>query len=254
MRHAISIRLKQRKEAIMIRKRAALAAGVLLLAVLACSPLGGEESHTPTPTLAPADESPCGDGVCDEVEQANPALCPQDCAAAGGGPADSASSSGDEAAEGNWWAEVTWGCDLVPGGGSEDHWTVDIVYEFTVGSDGQLRGSGQGEGRRISCKRPGCECTLTLDPFQVTISGLKQEEYFSIQMDPEYNMEEYVFNCPGGVPPGGGQVYQLDLCICQPGGPHDITLEAQDGAYTEFECPVPGGTAMGWVTLHQGEP
>ncbi|MEW6094455.1 MAG: hypothetical protein AB1531_10885 [Chloroflexota bacterium] len=198
------------------------------------------------------EEGICGDEVCDEAEQANPALCPQDCAGGGGGGGGDDDSSSDDGTSGgdDWWAEVTWGCDLTENG--EDHWTVDIIYEFNVGSDDQIRGSGTGEGRQVSCTRPGCEsCSLTLDPFTVSISGLKQDEYFSIQMDPEYNMEQYL-TCNGVT--NGGRVYQLDLCKCQPGGPHDITIEAEEGGYTEFECPVPGGTAMGWITIHQGEP
>ena len=53
---------------------------MLLLAstILAC----GSTEPTPKPEgppPSPLAQSPCGDGVCDEVEQKNPALCPQDC-------------------------------------------------------------------------------------------------------------------------------------------------------------------------------
>ena len=69
---------------------------LVLLTALACGPLGGgetpEPTQTPAPTETPAGPAPgqgrCGDGVCDEAEQANPSLCPQDCAtreAASGG-------------------------------------------------------------------------------------------------------------------------------------------------------------------------
>jgi Mg-chelatase subunit ChlD len=58
---------------------------VLILAallVLACGP-AAEPTPTPEPPAAaptqPVAQSPCGDGVCDEVELKNPDLCPQDC-------------------------------------------------------------------------------------------------------------------------------------------------------------------------------
>jgi hypothetical protein len=43
-------------------------------------------SPTPRPTEASMAQGRCGDGVCDEVEQQDPALCPQDCATPGAEP------------------------------------------------------------------------------------------------------------------------------------------------------------------------
>lgn len=67
-------------------KRTILVAILLLgLSALACGLLGGgEEEATEVPPAEaapeePAEKSPCGDGVCDETEKANPGLCPQDC-------------------------------------------------------------------------------------------------------------------------------------------------------------------------------
>jgi pimeloyl-ACP methyl ester carboxylesterase len=61
----------------------------LLFITLACNiPPGGEKGPTfeltARPTLADQPPTPrgrCGDGVCDTKEQANPSLCPADCAA-----------------------------------------------------------------------------------------------------------------------------------------------------------------------------
>lgn len=54
---------------------------MIVLAAGACGPSG--EGETPvaeaTSTLAPTAAGRCGDGICDEVEQADPKLCPQDC-------------------------------------------------------------------------------------------------------------------------------------------------------------------------------
>jgi hypothetical protein len=53
---------------------------VILLLAAGCGPQGAEEmtEAEPTPT-APASEGRCGDEICDEAEQADPGLCPQDC-------------------------------------------------------------------------------------------------------------------------------------------------------------------------------
>lgn len=67
------------------KKRAIITAAVLiLLAALACGPPSDGETPgaTETPLAPPPGEGRCGDGVCDEAEQADPALCPQDCAEA----------------------------------------------------------------------------------------------------------------------------------------------------------------------------
>jgi arylsulfatase A-like enzyme len=52
---------------------------VVGLAPLACRPTADQETPTAVPTLPPSPEGGCGDGVCDDAEQQNPALCPQDC-------------------------------------------------------------------------------------------------------------------------------------------------------------------------------
>jgi hypothetical protein len=58
--------------------RVASAMFLLGLAIVACG--SAEPTPEPTATLPPPlAQSPCGDGVCDDVEQKNPALCPQDC-------------------------------------------------------------------------------------------------------------------------------------------------------------------------------
>jgi hypothetical protein len=64
-----------------------VAAVLVLLAIAACGPLGGDQTAAASATpSAPAQfPGPCGDGVCDEAEQSNPSLCPQDCEAAGPG-------------------------------------------------------------------------------------------------------------------------------------------------------------------------
>lgn len=71
------------------KKRTAFIVAVLLLAgILACAPQGAGETPTGSAAPPPAEtpsgpgpgKGPCGDGVCDEREQQDPALCPQDCA------------------------------------------------------------------------------------------------------------------------------------------------------------------------------
>jgi hypothetical protein len=68
-------------------KRWMLYVSILVLALSACSFGVGTEATaipTATPTRPPRRaQELCGDGVCDEKEQANPNLCPQDCPAGG---------------------------------------------------------------------------------------------------------------------------------------------------------------------------
>ncbi len=64
---------------------------LLVLSIVACGPSGGGETPEGVEAVPSAEtpggpgpgpgEGRCGDGVCDEAEQANPNLCPQDCAA-----------------------------------------------------------------------------------------------------------------------------------------------------------------------------
>lgn len=52
------------------------------LALAACgatSPTAMPPGPSSPPQRSPTEAGRCGDGVCDEAEQANPALCPQDC-------------------------------------------------------------------------------------------------------------------------------------------------------------------------------
>ncbi len=126
-----------------------------------------------------------------------------------------------------------------------------------VDENGEIHGSGQGAGRQVSCSDPCCACSLTLDPFTVEISGLWQAGYFSIEMDPEYTMEQYFTSCCAGGAPGGGRIYQLDLCKCPTGLPLEFTVEARDGAGRDIECTLPLNASTkveGWVTLHRKEP
>ena len=63
------------------RRAAIITAVLVLLTAVGCGAPGGEE--TPAGSTTPAPPTPpqghCGDGVCDEAEQADSSLCPQDC-------------------------------------------------------------------------------------------------------------------------------------------------------------------------------
>ncbi len=71
---------------------------IIALIALSCGPASPAPEPTQPPTSPP--DTPetvgrCGDGICDEAEQENPALCPQDCGALTS--ASEALSSGSEA-------------------------------------------------------------------------------------------------------------------------------------------------------------
>jgi hypothetical protein len=70
---------------------------VVLLVTTACIPEEDEEVGQVAATTPPPGQDLCGDGLCDEVEQKNPDLCPQDCATAeppSAGHADVVSDTG----------------------------------------------------------------------------------------------------------------------------------------------------------------
>jgi hypothetical protein len=76
---------------------AAVAAVAVLLVAAACGPSVDETAAATATLAAPArSPGPCGDGVCDEAEQADPALCPADCAAADGGTGEVADETQPE--------------------------------------------------------------------------------------------------------------------------------------------------------------
>jgi hypothetical protein len=67
-----------RDKEITMTSRLALVLVMVGLMVLTCGPADTPPSPTEQP-IAPLVKSPCGDGLCDEVEQKDPTLCPQDC-------------------------------------------------------------------------------------------------------------------------------------------------------------------------------
>ena len=191
-------------------------------------------------------EGRCGDGVCDEAEQKKPSLCPEDCVQLP--PEEDEQEEATATVEsGEWKASVLWDCDLeFPDG--YDKWSYKLDYDFKVGADDKLSGSGTGTPTRAECVREGCECTLSIKELKVNVGGLKQGDYFSIELTPQYSMTECL-TCPE-VGTSCGSIEQVYACTCV-GGPLDVTLEAQEGAFRSFECNTMGyiGVVHGNTTL-----
>lgn len=199
----------------------------------------------------------CGDGICDEAEQKNPSLCPADCVQLA--PEDQAGIAGeeneisDEEKDGEknneWEAEVVWDCDL-DYGGNTDKWSLKLNYDFVVDADGRITGSGTGQSTRAECTRKGCDCALSISDISVKVGGLKQGDYFSLELSPEYTMTQCL-TCPE-VATSCGDIEQLYVCVCT-GGPLDVTIEAQDKAIQSFECHSTGleGIAHGNTVISQ---
>jgi hypothetical protein len=229
-----------------------------------------------------AGEGKCGDGICDEKEQADPSLCPQDCAAgtveegtgagagepgAGepeeGGPqpgepggdepegdqpgGDGPDEDGPSIAGQTWKAEVVWGCDSESVTGT-DTWTADLEYEFTVGADGTLSGTGSGAFRRVGCTRVDCACWIEPGAISLQVSGLQQGEYFYINLVPEYDLT-YCMTCAGITHCAGG-IRQLEWCNCSAvGGPLEVNIEIADLADRVFECNPRTDGATGLISV-----
>ncbi|MGD2146237.1 MAG: hypothetical protein PVH41_06065 [Anaerolineae bacterium] len=140
-----------------------VAAVVVLLMAAACGPSGGETAP-PTATPAAPGQSPgtCGDGVCDEAEQSNSSLCPQDCEAAGAagkcgdGVCDEAERS-DPAlcpadcaaaiqASGESEAEPQGESQAEPLGEAESQGEPEAEAEGEAEGEGEGEAEGEGEG------------------------------------------------------------------------------------------------------------
>lgn len=160
---------------------------LLSLPALACGSLGqsgGEEEATEAPTVeeeAPPPEEPpeeppqqdlCGDGVCDEKEQDNPALCPEDCPQAAPPQINLTGT----------WDSPEWGLMELSQKGSE------IVGTY-IYHDGQIE--GRLEGNRLTYRwwefAPGQPYETVTDP------SLHGDGYFDVSPDGNHIEGEWRF-------------------------------------------------------------
>jgi|GEM_PF-4850807 len=125
----------------------------------------GGESQTDN-TQATSD-SLCGDGICDEVEQKNPELCPADCAADGTGSGELVECEPSE------WTLTIEGCSTTVG--TEPSADLCMVMAACITVDESCNIQGTGSGRYTTCgyTSPTGICTYDVQcpDFTMPISG-----------------------------------------------------------------------------------
>ncbi|MBN2149616.1 MAG: hypothetical protein JW726_19670 [Anaerolineales bacterium] len=178
---------------------------LLLCLALAC----GESSATETPAIvapppAAGGEVRCGDGVCDDAEQANPDLCPQDCASPELTAVPMPTAQVWRASTAPMWTSYYGDC---PGRQVDD---IFVEFEFTwsVDQEGVITGSGEGTMYAEAVSR--CPDTeyggiRTPDPFPVTVSGSADDNYWNIDLVANDLTQAYFTN---------GEVYHEECMLC----------------------------------------
>jgi hypothetical protein len=198
------------------------------LATLACGPLGGGETPTPTLTLPHPPEGRCGDGVCDEAEQANPALCPQDCLEVPGGepppggeappdttvtatptrgaPAQATATPTATPSPGRARLKLQWTSSY--GDCQADSHHAEMEFTLSLTEDGGLTGSGQGTmGAEGVARCPDTDYGghRTPAPYPVTVKGAVTTSGWMVELVAR-DASEFYFT--------SGQVYQNECRLC----------------------------------------
>ncbi len=165
-----------------------LIAGLMVILGLACRGTSGETSN----------EGLCGDGVCDQKEQSDPKLCPQDCL-------PGAESTPDElVCNPGQWTLVIDGCGTLAGTEPSNFLCTIITACIEVNEACQIEGTGSGEYTNCDFSSPQGVCSYEIEcpDFEMPIRGQvvideNGEEIFKIFTDASNIFEEGVQVCAG---------------------------------------------------------
>jgi len=183
----------------------------------------------------------CGDGICDEEEKKNPALCPEDCS-----PIVIAATPTPPPSEGERWSgEMEWTHDvIVSRPACPAHLSAHISFCFQVSPSGGISGSGGGSYTEVTSTLSGC--TLETPDFNVYISGHKEENSFELTLETDAKEK---FHYKGTTQ----ETKALIIAMFHAGG-LNFTIPAEDGARKEFNATYGNSSlkASGWVQIHKG--
>jgi hypothetical protein len=132
----------------------------------------------------PKTDEKCGDGVCDETEQKNPDLCPEDCYTPGN---MGETGSGEAGGGSSWFGSATWSCYMDRSGGGFDQWVAEMEIELSVDLEGNVTGSGFGEFVNSDCEVINCSCSWDMSPISLTITGQMEPNGSN---DPDHRLSE----------------------------------------------------------------
>jgi hypothetical protein len=208
----------------------------LLLALLACFVAACSSGSSPTPSVyqAPGGSGRCGDGECDEKEQANPALCPQDCTPVEKQPG--ACTAMD-------WLLVVNGCSDWHGN-AEPSANICSSFKVCVTMDEQcnIQGSDQGQYDQSTCaftSPGGCmSYEVSCPDFPISVSGELASNMMQIRLDASQVFEQMTTT---EICVTGKQVYSGPSSTMQTGygsairngGGYFCKIEARDGAHVD---------------------
>jgi hypothetical protein len=216
------------------------------LLFFACGTATGE---TPTDSFSPPatpEKGKCGDGVCDEMEQKNPDLCPQDCYT----PGILETSEGNGTGMESWFGSGSWTCLVDKGEAGQDSFSAEFEIDFSVAPNGSITGSGWGVFTSAVCQLAGCTCEFDPGELTVSVGGKKVDGNLNLQIHPKAPMTQTA-TCPNS----GTTITDMAGLLpgCQPatGGLSDFTIEAVEGATHTFSGGLTENiTGEGSVVIH----
>lgn len=209
----------------------------ILLLVCAVTACGAEATPTLTPTIAQppgGSGGRCGDGVCDEMEQANPEPCPQDCSTLQQQPGGCTTRE---------WLLVVNGCSDWHGN-AEPSAHICSSFEVCLKEDAQcnIQGSDQGWYDQSTCaftSSGGClSYEVSCPDFPISVSGEVVGNMVQVRLDASQILEEMTTTetCVTGkqVFSGPSSTMQTGFgSAIRTGEGYFCTIEARDGAHID---------------------
>jgi hypothetical protein len=210
-----------------------------------------DEEEQADPALCPEDCVPkargwCGDGICDEAEQKNPDLCPQDCqgneVTVTPSPQPVFIPGGIGCTPGDWLL-VVHGCVHETGTEPSADLCSDFKVCFTVDEQCQIQGSDEGQYDQDTCFYTSPDGCMTYDvscpDFPISVSGQQITDTMRIMVDASQIWEKVVAHeiCVGPIdfPESPGAIMQLAFgSAVRNGGGIFCEIEARDGAHVDL--------------------
>jgi hypothetical protein len=210
-----------------------------LLLLIACGK-STEQAGETSPAPSSPGQGKCGDGICDEQEQKNPSLCPEDCSGNGtpsvepppepgpiGACGDSICDKHEnpencpqdcslvsdveepQTQSGSAKVQPLWRSTLgaCPPANQVDDWFAEFEFTWIVNEEGMITGFGEGTMYTQGVAR--CEGQYggarTPDPFPVSVAGMVVETGYKIDLQAN-DLTQFYFTT--------GEVYHEECVLC----------------------------------------
>ena len=181
----------------------------------------------------------CGDGICDEAEQKTPGLCAQDCLGAVGAPTPDITFGGEGPAAGegeDWWLVVDCCTDMVDVEPAA-HICLRLEACITVDENGNISGSGTAHYDQSTCALTSSTCSyeVTCPDASFTVSGTQTGDELCIMIDTMEIREQVTLDCMGITQSYEGMMGSSAFCCAYQLNDEECMLRvrAEDGAHSE---------------------